>query len=70
MNVIELNVKGMMCEGCENRIINVVRNIEGVDEVRADYKEGKVIVKTNNNIKKEAISEVINDIGYKVVKDE
>ena len=64
-----LNVKGMMCEGCENRIKNVVKNIDGVEEVKADYNTGKVIITLNKDIEKETISEAIVDIGYEVVKE-
>ena len=64
-----LNVKGMMCEGCENRIKNVVKNIDGVEEVKADYNTGKVIITLNKDIEKGTISEAIVDIGYEVVKE-
>ncbi len=67
MKELVLNVKGMMCEGCENRVNNVVKNIEGVEEVKADYKTGKVSIVLNKDIDIHAISEVINDIGYEVV---
>ena len=36
MKEIFLNVKGMMCEGCENRVKTVIKNIEGVKEVSAN----------------------------------
>ena len=69
MNEIILNVKGMMCEGCENRIKNAVKNIEGVDEVRADHRTGKVTVTTNKDVEKKVISVVIDDIGFDVVEE-
>ena len=69
MKEIILNVKGMACEGCENRIKNVVKNIEGVEEVKADHNTGKVIITLNKDIEKGTISEAIEDIGYEVVKE-
>ena len=30
MKEIEINVKGMVCGGCEKRVINAVSSIEGV----------------------------------------
>lgn len=69
MKEIILNVKGMMCEGCENRIKKVIKNIEGVDEVIADHKTGKVTVLVNKDIEKETISEAIDGIGYEVLKE-
>lgn len=69
MNEIFLNVKGMMCEGCENRVKNVVKNIEGVSEVTANHKTGEVKVVLNKDVEKIVIIEAIDDIGYEVVKE-
>ena len=70
MKEIILNVKGMMCGGCENRVKNALKNIEGVDNVSADHTTGKVCVETNNDILKELIIETIEDIGYEVEKED
>ena len=69
MNEIFFNVKGMMCEGCENRVKNVVKNIEGVSEVTANHKTGEVKVVLNKDVEKIVIIEAIDDIGYEVVKE-
>lgn len=69
MNEIILNVNGMMCAGCENRIKNAVQNIEGVKSVIADHSTGKVIVEVNDSISKEKIEETIEDIGFEIVKE-
>ena len=69
MKEIILNVKGMMCEGCENRIQNVVKNIEGVESVKADHNTGKVTVTLSKDVEKETIAEVIDDIGYEIIKE-
>lgn len=61
-----LNVKGMMCEGCENRVKNAIKNLEGVEDVTADFKTGKVIITAKENINQEEIRELIKDIGYEV----
>lgn len=61
-----LNVKGMMCEGCENRVKNAIKNLEGVEDVTADFKTGKVIITAKENITQEEIRELIKDIGYEV----
>ena len=64
---LKLNVTGMKCEGCENRIKNVVSDIAGVSKVEADYKTGVVTVYCDKDLKKE-ITEVIEDIGFEVTK--
>ena len=68
MKEIVLNVKGMMCGGCENRVKNAIKDIEGVENVIADHTTGEVIITTNDNVSQNIIEEVIEDIGYEVVK--
>lgn len=70
MNEIILKVNGMMCEGCENRVKNSLKNIEGVKEVTADHNTGNVTVNANDEVSKELIIETIEDIGYEVVKED
>lgn len=36
------NVKGMMCGGCESRVIKAVSALSGVKECQADHREDKV----------------------------
>lgn len=67
MKEIELNVEGMHCEGCENRIKNVLKTVEGVKEVEASHKEGKVKVEAEENTNLEEIKERIEDLDFKVV---
>ncbi len=65
-----LTVKGMMCEGCENRVKNAIKNIEGVENVTADHNTGKVTVTSDNQVSKEIIKETLQDIGYEIVKED
>lgn len=68
MKEFVIKVKGMMCTGCESRVQNVVKQIEGVEEVIANHKNGTVTIKSNIDIDKNIIKERIEDIGYEVVK--
>ncbi len=70
MNEINLKIKGMMCSGCENRVKNAVENIEGVEKVTADHATGAVKVLCNENVSKNSIEEVVEDIGYEVVRND
>ena len=65
-----LIVNGMMCGGCENRVKNAIKNIEGVENVTADHNTGKVIVISNNEVSEEIIKEALEDIGYEVVRED
>ena len=66
MNEINLKVKGMHCEGCENRIKNSLSTIEGVVEVIANHNNGTVVIKTNKNIDEDDIREKIDDLGFEI----
>ena len=67
MKEIILNVEGMMCEGCENRIKNAVSSIDGVIDVSAKHDTGKVKVLTRENVTEDIIKEKIEDLDFKVV---
>ena len=70
MKETNLIVNGMMCGGCENRVKNAIKNIEGVENVTADHNTGKVIVISNNEVSEEIIKGALEDIGYEVVKED
>lgn len=65
MKEIILKVQGMACEGCENRIQNALRNMEGIENVVANHKEGTVTVTANENLIND-IKEKIEDLGFDV----
>ena len=69
MNDLKIEVIGMMCEGCEKRIVNSLSTIEGVNEVIANHKEGTVVIKSNEIIDKETVKEMIIDLGFEVKED-
>lgn len=67
MKELRLNVKGMVCQGCENRVINCLNAIEGVVEVSASHIEGTVIVKFEKPIDENLIRQKIEDIGFEIL---
>ncbi len=63
----QINIKGMMCSGCESIIEEAVSEIGGVVEVKADYPEGKCQVRyENNKISLEDIYKTIELKGYEI----
>ena len=63
-----IKVKGMDCGGCENRVKNALRQIEGVENVEANFETGNVRVNSDENVTKEEIENTITDIGFEVEK--
>jgi heavy metal transport/detoxification protein len=69
-NKIEIRISGMSCTGCENRVENVLKNIENVESVNANYNTGIVEIGTNNikNLDIDMIKETLEDLGYDILE--
>ena len=57
MKEINLKVEGMMCTGCENRIQNAVKNMNGIKSVKADHTTGTVKIEAEDGIEESKIKE-------------
>lgn len=68
MKEMKLKIEGMMCTGCETRVQNALKTIDGVEEVKANHEDGSVKIKVNDNVEFAVIKEKIEDIGYEVKK--
>lgn len=69
-NKIEIRISGMSCTGCENRVENVLKNIENVESVNANYNTGIVEIGTNDikNLDINVIKETLEDLGYNILE--
>lgn len=67
MKELTLKVEGMVCGGCENRIKNALKLIDGVEEVIASHEDGTVIVKSHTEIDLSVVKEKIEDLDFKVI---
>lgn len=66
MKELIIKVEGMVCNGCENRVQNAIKQIKGIENVVANYKEGTVTITAKQEINEEIIKEKIEDIGFNV----
>lgn len=64
-----IKVEGMVCNGCENRVQNALKTIEGVEEVIANYTNGTVTITSQNEVEENVMKEKIEDIGFTVKED-
>ena len=69
MEEIKLIVNGMVCGGCEKRVVNSLSTIDGVKEVIANHNEGTVVIKSDEKIDRNIIKEKIEDLGFEVKED-
>ncbi len=66
MNII-LQVEGMTCTGCETRIENAVKKLDGIEKVKAIYNSSNVYVTYNPDaIKLKTIIDTIEKLNYTV----
>jgi mercuric ion transport protein len=64
---LQLNVKGMTCEGCENAIIRSLDRLDGVYSSDATHEDELVTIKYDPDaVNPEQITEAITKTGYTV----
>ena len=61
-----VEIEGMKCQGCENRITKAVESLEFVRQVKIDHKTGCAIIKMPVEVPDEVLKETIENLGYKV----
>jgi copper chaperone len=62
---VVLNVKGMTCGGCENKVKGALTACEGVKEVHVSHKDGKAIVHIEKGkANKEKLIEAVEKVGF------
>ena len=69
-NKIEIRISGMSCTGCENRVENILKNIENIESVNANYNTGIVEIEANNikDLDIDMIKETLEDLGYDILE--
>lgn len=70
MKELVIKVKGMVCNGCENRVQNALETIQGVEKAVADHNKSIVTVTLSEEIEKNIIEDKIEDIGFEVIKED
>lgn len=63
-----IKVNGMVCNGCENRVKNALKEIEKIEKVDANHKKGTVTIASKSEVDVNIIEEKIKDLGFEVVK--
>jgi len=70
METLILQVEGMSCTGCEQRINKVLRRVEGVRGVVADHICGRVEIRVGPELTDRGVlAERIEGAGYRVVEE-
>lgn len=66
-----LQVEGMSCTGCEQRVRNVLRRVQGVRDASADHTTGRVSVRVHpGQVEAGVLAARITGAGYTVTGPE
>ena len=62
-----LQVVGMHCAGCEQRLSTALRRLEGVSEAAADHRTGELTIRFDpEQTSRDALIERVETAGYDV----
>lgn len=71
MGTVVLQVEGMSCTGCEQRIGTVLQRLDGVRAVEADHACGRVRVRfASQKIDRATLAARVESLGYQVIDEE
>ena len=65
MEQYEFTVEGMSCTGCEERLTNAAKCVEGVRRVDADHETGTVEITADEGAE-DSVRQAIYDAGYDI----
>ncbi len=68
MKDIVLNIEGMKCEGCVNRIKNVLSMVKGVQSYDVSLEDKRLLVSVKNEKVLGEVTRKIEALGFKVFK--
>lgn len=68
MKSIELNIEGMKCEGCVNRIKNVLSTIKEIGNYEVFLEDKKVVLSLKKDKVLEEVIKKIENLGFEVTK--
>lgn len=61
-----IEIKGMSCEHCQNRVEKALNAVEGV-EAKVELKKNRAVVNLNQDVNDEKLKAVVEEAGYQVI---
>ena len=66
----KIYIEGMSCGHCSGRVEKALKEQEEIKDVVVDLEGKNAVIELNQDLADEKITEIIDDIGYDVVKIE
>lgn len=64
--ILQLQVEGMHCTGCETTVARVLKRLDGVRSVASNFSDGTVRVEVTADVSRERMAEVLEKAGYRL----
>ena len=68
MKNVELNIEGMKCEGCVNRIKNALSTIKGINSFDLSLEDKKLILSLKKEKTVDEVMKKIETLGFEISK--
>ncbi|ROP37259.1 heavy-metal-associated domain-containing protein [Actinosynnema sp. CA-299493] len=65
MSTISINVEGMTCNSCVNKVTDAVSAVDGVEDVDVDVASGEVTV-SGSQVDPEIVRTAVTEAGYRI----
>lgn len=66
MRLLNIEVEGMSCGGCVNKITNHFQNLEGVSEIKINLEDQTMMIICSDNLSNMKVRNDLIDLGYNV----
>ena len=64
----KLNIEGMKCEGCVNRIKNALSTVKGIESFTLSLEKKELIIKVKKESTIKKVIDKIENLGFEVKK--
>lgn len=64
----EIFIEGMTCNHCKMRVEKTLKEIDGITSAEVVLADQKAVVESEKDLDEALITELIDDVGYKVVR--
>ena len=65
-----MNIEGMMCGHCEDRVKKCLEELEGVKEATVSHETGVAVVKLDKVVEDDVLKGAVTEQGYEVTSVE
>ena len=62
-----MNIEGMMCIHCQNRVKKALEALDGVQEADVSFEAGTAVVDMTDDVDDAVLTKAVEDEDYKVV---